>query len=81
MELTHEEFNALDAMYRSEGFGIMVRLLDNKINSNLGVLLGGDVLSESANSAIINNMRGMGIARNLVQNTLKEEGSKYDKRN
>ena len=78
MALEQSEYNALKAMYHSEGYGIFIRLIDEQINVNLGKLLGGSDLSESQLSGIIYKMRGMGKARSLVDNTLKEEGHKHE---
>lgn len=78
MEISTEDYNDLKALYASKGFGIMIRLLDEQINMKLSGMLSSPNAKDSELSAIINNMRGLGKARNLVQSILKEEEHKHE---
>lgn len=77
--IDENEYNALKALYKSEGYGIMVRLIDEQINVNLGKLLGSTVSDKDELFAIINVMKGLGKSRSLVENILKEEKVNYEK--
>ena len=77
--MEESEYNALKALYKSEGYGIMVRLIDEQINVNLGKLLGSTVSDKDELFAIINVMKGLGKSRSLVENILKEEKVNYEK--
>lgn len=77
--MSEGEYNALKALYKSEGFGVMVRLIDEQINVNLGKLLGSTVSDKDELFAIINVMKGLGKSRSLVENILKEEKVNYEK--
>ncbi len=77
--MSESEYNALKALYKSEGFGIMVRLIDEQINISLGKLLGSTVSDKDELFAIINVMKGLGKSRSLVESILKEEKVNYEK--
>lgn len=77
--MEQSEYLALKALYQSEGYGILIRLIDAKINIDLSKLLGGSVKDKDELFGIINNMRGLGKARSLVESTLKEEEVNFEK--
>ena len=78
MKISEEQYNALNSMYKSEGYGILVNLIDESINTELGKLLGGEY-TDTQLSGIIHTMRGFGKARSLVESKLKEEEVNYGK--
>lgn len=77
--MEQSEYLALKALYQSEGYGILIRLIDAKINVDLSKLLGGSIKDKDELFGIINNMRGLGKARSLVESTLKEEEVNFEK--
>ena len=77
--MEQSEYLALKALYQSEGYGILIRLIDAKINIDLSKLLGGSIKDKDELFGIINNMRGLGKARSLVESTLKEEEVNFEK--
>ena len=77
--MEQSEYLALKALYQSEGYGILIRLIDAKINIDLSKLLGGTIKDKDELFGIINNMRGLGKARSLVESTLKEEEVNFEK--
>lgn len=78
MEINTAEFNALVALKASEGYGIFIRLVDEQINMKLGSMLAAAPKDDNLNSAIINNMRGLGKARSIISSTIQEEEHKHD---
>ena len=73
---SEEEYNQLKNMYRSEGFGTYLRLLDSLIGQTYNRIID----DKSKNDEVINlvqRIKGLSQAKDICFNALKENESKF----
>ena len=75
LEPTEDEYKQLSLMFRSEGYGIMGRLLDARMSIMIGSMIGSKDDKEVIR--IKNEILGMKEAKDLVASIIKEGESKY----
>jgi len=73
-----EEYLQLKATYQSEGFGVYLRLLDSVIGQKYNKVVDektgdGEVLK------LVNQIIGLGVAKNISFNAIKENEFKFKK--
>ena len=73
-----EEYNKLNDTYRSEGFGIFLRLIDASIGQLYNKVV-DDKTSDSDVLKFVNQIKGLGVAKNICFNAIKENEYKYKK--
>ncbi len=75
---SEEEYHNLSGTYRSEGFGVYLRLVDASIGTLYSKVIDGKT-SDSDVVKFVNQIKGLTEAKNLCFNALKENEYKYKK--
>jgi len=77
LETTEEEHRQLKLMYRSEGFGIMVRLMDATIGIKFGEMMQSGIKDTDV-IRVKNEILGVKEAKEIVFNIIKEGEGQYE---
>ncbi len=73
---SEEEYYQLKNMYQTEGFGIYLRLLDSVIGQMYNKVV-DDKTPDSEVLKIVNQIKGIGVAKNMCFNAIKENEFKF----
>jgi hypothetical protein len=72
------EYNKLISTYKSEGFGIYLRLLDSVIGQLYNKVV-DDKTDDATVIKLVNQIKGLGVAKNICFNAIKENEFKFKK--
>jgi len=74
---SQDEYVQLKATYQGEGFGIYLRLLDSVIGQLYNKVI-DDKTSEVEVIRLVNQIKGLSVAKNIAFNAIKENEVKFN---
>ncbi len=74
---SQDEYVQLKATYQGEGFGIYLRLLDSVIGQLYNKVI-DDKTSETEVIRLVNQIKGLSVAKNIAFNAIKENEVKFN---
>jgi len=72
-----DEYVQLKATYQGEGFGVYLRLLDSVIGQLYNKVI-DDKTSDSDVLKFVNQIKGLGVAKDICFNAIKENEVKFN---
>jgi len=74
---SQDEYVQLKATYQGEGFGVYLRLLDSVIGQLYNKIVDDKTSNEDV-LKLVNQIKGLGVAKNIAFNAIKENEVKFN---